>query len=189
MDRDAPPRQGSTPIAPVPEQPAPRRPLLVRVLLDVLVVPFVIFDEIVRPLFAPLIRALKALALVQRMERAVAALPPYAVLAVFVVPFLIAEPLKILGLYWLGTGHARIAIPTLIVAHGATFLIVERIFEAGREKLMMIGWVAPIITLVFRVRDALLDWVRASRAWQAIRQFARRLRIRVREIAARFRSA
>ncbi|WP_406858269.1 hypothetical protein ABEG18_11860 [Alsobacter sp. KACC 23698] len=177
------------PDAPPGEPPAPRRPLVVRVLLDVLVVPFVIFDEIVRPLFAPLIRALQALALVQRMERAVAALPRYAILAVFVVPFLIAEPLKILGLYWLGTGHVRVAIPTLILAHGATFLIVERIFDAGRDKLMTIGWFARIITVVFRVRDAALAWVRSSRAWKTVREYGRRLRLRVREIAARWKSA
>ena len=122
------------------------------------------------------------------MERAVAALPPYAVLAVFVVPFLIAEPLKILGLYWLGTGHVRVAIPTLILAHGATFLIVERIFDAGRDKLMTIGWVAPIITA--RVAGAR----RRAGLGAGEPRLAGDPRlgagaIRVREIAAEFRSA
>ncbi|PSC05411.1 hypothetical protein SLNSH_09465 [Alsobacter soli] len=157
-------------------------------LIDALVLPFVLFDELVRPLYRPLIRLLARLKLMQWLEQAVCALPPYGVLVAFLVPFVIFEPLKILGLYWLGTGHARLAVPTLIVSHGATFLLVERLYDAGRPKLMTIGWFAPIARLVERVRDAAMAWLRSRPAWMAIKAYAKRVRAHVAGFFAKLRA-
>jgi len=65
----------------------------------------------------------------------------------------------------------------------ASFLIVERIYHAGREKLLSYGWFAWSIALLTRLRTRALDWVRSSAAYaialrsrDAARQWWRGLR-------------
>ncbi|MDB5593459.1 MAG: conserved rane protein of unknown function [Hyphomicrobiales bacterium] len=173
----------------MPEREPQRTPLarIARVVLGMLVVPLVLFDEAVRPLFRPLLRALARLRLLQRMQSIVAGLPPYAILVVLLVPFLIAEPLKIVALYWLGTGHVKLGIGTLVGAYAGSFVFVERIYDAGREKLMQIGWFGALMTPVTRARDLFLTWLRGSPGWTLARALARAARDRARMIAGWFR--
>jgi hypothetical protein len=160
---------------------------MARVVLGMLVVPLVLFDEAVRPLFRPLLRALARIRLLQRMQSIVAGLPPYAILVVLLVPFLIAEPLKIVALYWLGTGHFKLGIATLVGAYAGSFVFVERIYDAGRDKLMRIGWFRSLMTPVTRARDMFLAWLRGSPGWAFALALARGARDRARMIAGWFR--
>ncbi|WP_188517538.1 hypothetical protein [Alsobacter metallidurans] len=170
--------------------PPPKRTGPMRVLgpvVDAVVLPFVLADELIRPLYRPLIRLLSRLKFMQWLEHAVGALPPYGVLAAFLVPFVLLEPLKLLGLYWLGTGHVRIAIPTLVLGHGASFVLVERIYQAGRDKLLTIAWFARIALLVERVRDVAMAWLRSRPAWIAIKSYAAATRMRIAAFFSRLR--
>lgn len=132
---------------------------------NVVVSAFVIADEIARPVYRPAFDAINRLAFMRRMEAAVATLPRYGILAVLAVPFLGVEPLKIVGVYWMGTGHFLGGLATLVVAYLASFVLVERIYHAGRDKLLTIGWFAACIGFAASVRDRLLESVRATRAW------------------------
>ncbi|MFJ5370474.1 hypothetical protein ACIPIA_14740, partial [Bosea sp. CER48] len=125
---------------------------------------FIILDEIARPLYRPLIRWFASLRLVHHLEAAVARLPRPLVLLAFAVPFIIAEPLKLLGLILMARGTFWTGLIVLGLAHLATFLIVERIYDAGRDKLMSYRWFAWGIGIVTRLRDQALGWVRASSA-------------------------
>lgn len=126
---------------------------------------FIILDEIARPLYRPLIRRFASLRLVHRLEEAVARLPRALVLLAFAVPFVIAEPLKLLGLILMARDSFWTGLIVLGLAHLATFLIVERIYDAGRDKLMSYRWFAWGMGIVIRLRDQMLGWVRASAAY------------------------
>jgi hypothetical protein len=140
--------------------------------LRVLVAILVVIDEIARPLYRPVARWFARLALIRRAEEAIAGLPPYAVLAVLAVPLIGVEPLKVLGFYWMGTGRFVPGLLLLGFAYAASFLVVERIYEAGHAALFRIGWFAAIMGFVIRIRDAVLAWARDTALWRAAKRIA-----------------
>lgn len=141
----------------------------------------VLLDEIARPLYRPLTRWLSSLALIARMEAAVARMSRLALLALLAIPFAIAEPAKIGGLLLMADGRFKSGLLMLGLAHLFSFIVVERIYHAGREKLLTYGWLNWIMTLLARLRDRALGWIRSSAAYRAaialrddIRQWWRR---------------
>lgn len=169
-----------------PPMPPPQRNSLAAVLLAILrgvLTVLIIIDEIARPLYQPLIRWLSSLRVIQRIEAGIARLPRLAILTLLAIPFAIAEPLKLLGLILMGQGRIKIGLVILGCAHLASFLIVERIYHAGRDKLLTYGWLAWGMGLLDRLRRRALDWVRSSAAYafalssrDAARQWWRSLR-------------
>src|SRR5919112_6280682 len=109
-----------------------RLPLLAIAVLVVLV------DDAFRAVVVPAVQALARLHLVQRLEAGVAALPPYAVLALFLVPLAILEPLKIYGLFLFGEGRFIAGILVFVVAKVVGLGLAERLFAIGRGKLLSI---------------------------------------------------
>src|SRR4051794_27616136 len=68
----------------------------------------ILLDEIARPIFRPLSRAFGRLRLVESAEALLARLPPYAILLCLLVPFAVAEPLKVIALVWIGEGRVKL---------------------------------------------------------------------------------
>lgn len=170
-------------------QPAsfpPERGPVARILLAILRVVLtilIVIDEIARPLYRPLIAWVASLTIVARMEEAIARLPRLAILALLAVPFAIAEPLKLLGLLMMADGRVRTGLVVFGFAHLVSFLLVERIYHAGRDKLLTYGWLAWTMALLARLRSRALDWIRSSAAYafalrsrDAARQWWRSLR-------------
>ncbi|OCC06533.1 hypothetical protein BA190_02365 [Labrys sp. WJW] len=151
---------------------------LVLLPLQVLLAILVIIDELARPIYGPLIRRFAALRLVEIGERAVAALPRFVILILLAVPLAVAEPLKIYGLLLLGQGRLVRGLLILAVAYLASFLLIERIYAAGKPKLMTIRWFAWLMGLIDWVRRTLLDWLKRTPVWVAVtaaRNFAARV--------------
>lgn len=149
---------------------APQRGLMARILLAItraVLTALVLLDEIARPLYRPLADWIASLAIVARMEAAIARLPRLAILLLLTIPFAIAEPLKIVGVVLIGRGQAAAEIVLLAVAYLASFLIVERIYHAGRDKLLSYRWLAWLMNLIVALRTRALGWIRASTAYQA----------------------
>ncbi len=140
--------------------------------LRVLVAVLVILDEIARPIYAPVARWFASLTLVHRAETVIAGLPPYAVLTILGVPLIGVEPLKLLGLVWMGSGRWLSGLLLLGFAYAASFLVVERIYHAGREKLMQIGWFSVVMGFVIRVRDVVVGWAKGTAVWALARRLA-----------------
>jgi hypothetical protein len=162
-------------------EPAPRpAPLPLRALrlaVEAVIATLILLDELARPLYRPLARWIVSLRLVARMEAAIARMPRLAVLLLLALPLAIAEPLKIVGLVLVGRGQLTLGGGVLALAYLASFLIVERIYHAGRAQLLSYRWLAWAMGHLARLRAALLDWVRASAAWrfvQARREAVRR---------------
>ncbi|WP_439500150.1 hypothetical protein [Bosea sp. (in: a-proteobacteria)] len=127
----------------------------------------ILLDEAARPIYRPAARWLAERKLVERAEAAIAQLPRYAILALLAVPFAIAEPLKLVGLILIGRGQAVLGLVILAFAYLASFLIVERIYHAGRARLLTIGWFAWGMAIIVDLRTRLLSWVRASSLYAA----------------------
>src|SRR3954466_11077483 len=81
----------------MPPSPTSRRRTLLKRLALAPVAAFamvvVVFDDLVRSFVSPAVRWLASLRPVQRIESAVAALPPYATLALFLIPMAIIWPI------------------------------------------------------------------------------------------------
>ena len=168
-----------------------KRPWPVRVLLavaNVVVAVFVLADEIARPLYRPAYEALVRLRAIQRLEAWVSRLPPYGALLALAVPFVGVEPLKVLGVYWLGTGHLAAGLATLVFAYLAGFVLVERTYQAGRERLLTIRWFAACIRFVSGVRDRVTAVARGTRAYAFAASVAASARDAGRRAAATVRS-
>lgn len=159
---------------PTAPMPGPRQaPLLLRALraiVELVLAAFILLDELARPLYRPLSRWIASLRLVARMEAAIARMPRLAVLLLLALPLAIAEPLKLVGLVLIGRGQVVFGGIVLALAYLASFLIVERIYHAGRDQLLSYGWLAWTMRHLSRLRAALLDWIRASAAWRFVQE-------------------
>lgn len=153
----------SLPPSPVPERGPLTRGLLA--VLRVVITVFVILDEFLRPLYRPLLRRLAGLRIMRRLEESVAVLPRPLVMLALAIPFAIAEPLKLFGLLLFARGQFWAGLVVTAFAHLMSFVFVERIYHAGREKLLSYRWFAWIMGQIVRVRDRVLGWVRATAAY------------------------
>jgi hypothetical protein len=117
-------------------------------------------------LLAPILRWVKSLQLMLRLASFVAALPPYGALAMLLLPLVVAEPLKILGAYWLATGRFVAAVLILTFAYALSLILAERILDAGRDKLMTIRWFAAVYGKLVVLHDRVLGFIKASTPWR-----------------------
>lgn len=134
-------------------------------------VPLVV-EALARPAYQPLLRRVSQLAILRRVERWVATKPRWLILLILAVPFLGVEPLKVLGLIWIGEGLLLRGLGLLAFAYGASFVLVERIYHAGRDKLRSYRWLALCIDVAVGIRDSVLASLRATRAWHWAKEIA-----------------
>ena len=132
----------------------------------------VLVDEILRPIYRPLIDRIVANPFFRFLDRQVSALPRWAILIVFAVPFLVAEPLKLVAVILFAKGRVVLGATTFLLAQLLTFVLVERIYHAGRAKLLSYWWFAWVAGRVADVRDAILAFSRPI--IRRIRIFVRR---------------
>lgn len=136
----------------------------------------IVVDELVRPLYTPLVRWVAALALVRRFEQWVSGLPPLAILALIGVPYAVVEPVKFLAMLHIANGHVRTGTVVLLLAHLVSFVVIERVYAAGRSQLMTLPAAAFVITTAAAVRDRLAAWLRLSEIKARVRVIWRWLR-------------
>ena len=124
----------------------------------------------------PLQRALGRLAklpLVGALERSIAALPPRAALAVFLLPSLLLLPVKLVALWLIGQGHALLGAATVVAAKLAGTALVARLFVLTRPALMQLAWFATLHGRWVAWKEAAMARVRASWPWRAGRVLKR----------------
>jgi hypothetical protein len=122
-----------------------------------LLVGFVIVaDAIGRPFYRPLLNWIASWRFMEAFEAIVAGLPRLAILILFAVPFAFAEPLKVFALILLASGKVVIGLPLLIFSYLVTFLLVERIYHAGKWKLLTYRWFAWAMGHIGQIRDRLI---------------------------------
>lgn len=148
------------------------------VIVAIAVVYFLI-DALVLSLLRPLTARIAALRLLARARAWIESLGPYPTLALFLVPIVVLEPVKPVGLYLLATG--QVAAGTLLLAVGEILkmLIVERLFHVAQPKLMNIRAFAAVYTIA----AGWLAWLQALPPWRLVVRWAAAVKLRVRPTA------
>lgn len=129
------------------------------------------------PLQRALVRVAQALGL-QRLEERIRSLPPYAALALFLLPTLMLLPVKLAALWLIGHGQVVAGTGVIVGAKVAGTAIVARLFTLTRAALMQLAWFALLYTRWTSWKDALLVQVRASWPWRWARVAKRNWRRR-----------
>jgi hypothetical protein len=125
----------------------------------------------------PLQRALARLAErlhLQWLGEKIRALPPYAALALFLLPSVALLPVKLLALWLIGRGHVMLGAGVIVAAKIAGTAVVARLFTLTQPALMQLPWFASLYGRWTRWKDALLAQVRASWPWRWGRVLKRR---------------
>ena len=99
---------------------------------------YFLIDAIFFSLITPLGTWLSKRPIFQWIGRWIRSLGPYPTLALFAVPLIVLELVKPVGLYLIASGNVIHGTVLLGVGEIAKITIVERIFHAGRDKLMTI---------------------------------------------------
>jgi hypothetical protein len=148
-----------------------------------LFVPVLMFEEWGWEPLARGVARLARLPLWGAMERSIRALPPWAAVAVFALPVMLLLPLKLCGLFLLGSGHAMSALVLLMSAKVVGTAIVARLFQLVHPKLMEIPlfarWYPPWLewknAVLVRAHDS-APWRAAVGARDGLRRLWQRLR-------------
>jgi hypothetical protein len=93
-------------------------------------------------------------------------LRPYAALALFAVPLLILEPVKPIAAYLAATGHFAAGATLFVVGEILKLVLVERLFQLNRRKLMSIAAFAWCYVHLC----AVWSWLESFAVWQSVRR-------------------
>jgi hypothetical protein len=96
--------------------------------------------EHLRPLVAAIVNVIAWDRLKARLAALIDWLPPWAVLIVFVIPFIVLLPLKFAEVYFLVHKQWIAAIFVLVVAKLLGLGVTAFIFDVTRPKLLQMGW-------------------------------------------------
>ena len=102
----------------------------------------------------------------QWLEARIRTLPPYAALALFLLPSALLLPGKLLALWLIGQGQVIWGGTVIVAAKVAGTALVARLFTLTQPALMQLAWFASLYTRWTRWKDALLAHVRASWPWR-----------------------
>ena len=114
------------------------------------------------------------------LENQIRALPPYAALALFLLPTAMLLPVKLLALWLIGQGQVVFGTLVILGAKVVGTTAVARLFALTRPALMQLNWFARLYTRWIDWKEALLTQVRASWPWRLGRVLKRRWKQRLR---------
>ncbi len=153
--------------------------VVLRPIIAILAVVYFVLDvlvlSLVRPIGGRLARLPFFLWLAQQVDR----LGPYPTLALFLIPLVVLEPAKPVGLYLIGTKRVIAGTLVIVLAEVLKVFLLERLFHMSRPKLMAIPAFAWAYSLVMRW----LAYLEALPPWRAVRQLAARMKELGRRIA------
>lgn len=116
------------------------------------------------------------------IEGRVSALPPWAAVALFVLPTLLLLPVKLLALWAIGSGHVVLGMLVIVLAKVVGTAVVARLFTLTQPALMQLRWFAWAYAQGMRAKHAVLARARATWAWRMARvvqrQWKKRWRLR-----------
>jgi hypothetical protein len=123
-----------------------------------------------KPIVARVVNLVPWVELKKSLARLIENLPPWAVLIVFIIPFIVLLPLKFLGVYFLAKHNWLAASIVLISAKLLGLGVTAFIFDVTRDKLLQMAWFRQVY-----------DWVLELRQWA--HDITEPVRERVRQLA------
>jgi len=145
----------------------------------------ILFEEWGWEPLSRLVASLLRLPLLSWVERRIAALPPYAALVVFALPWLLLLPVKLLALWLIAAGQSLLGVMAIVVAKFVGTATVARLFTLTRPALMRLAWFSAGYTRWRTWKEALVAQVRTSEAWNWGQAVKRDLRRRLKRWRAR----
>ncbi len=119
------------------------------------------------------------------IEGCVRALPPWAAVAVFLLPTALLLPVKLLALWAVGRGHVVLGMLVIVLAKVVGTAVVARLFSLTQPALMQLHWFAWTYAHWMRLKHAVLERARASWAWRVARVVRRQWRLRWHRLRAK----
>ncbi len=113
-----------------------------------------------------------------RVRAWIKSLPPYPCLALFSVPVILLEPVKMIAAYMAATGQFIWAAATFAVGEILKLVLVERLFELTKTNLMKI----PAFAWAYGHYALAKAWVKQTDAFKAMRALSRSIREQMREL-------
>ena len=95
--------------------------------------------------------------LAQRLQK----LPKIYLLWLFVTPTLLCLPFKVIALYYLGTGHAWLGLPLLVISKMTATALTAALWLVLRVKLLSIPWFARCYQSFIRWRKRIWRYLRS----------------------------
>lgn len=119
-----------------------------------------------------------------RLERAIAAVPAWAALPLFLVPMTVLFPVKLLALWLMARHQILLGVAVLVLAKVVGTAVAARLFMLLKPTLLTVRWFAAVYDGFIRWRSwvfervIVMSWWRAVESW---RQDFRDWRVRVRD--------
>ena len=107
------------------------------------------------------------------IEARVSTLPPWAAVAVFLVPTAMLLPIKLLALWAMGRGQVVLGMLVIVLAKVVGTAVVARLFTLTQPALMRLHWFAWTYVRWMGIKHAVLARARASWAWRVARVIKR----------------
>ena len=142
----------------------------------VLATMYFIVDAVFLKIATPLARWLARQRVFIRLRKWIGSLSPYPSLALFAVPLIVLEPVKPVAAYLIGTGKILTGMTMLAIGEILKLVIVERLFQLCRRKLLKI----PLFAWGYGHWRQGVDWIVSMRAWQAARRWILLLKVLLR---------
>jgi hypothetical protein len=126
-----------------------------------------LFEEVGWELLQRMMHALSRLPVVARVEGWITRLGPYPALALFLVPIILLEPLKLLALWLIATGHFLLGATVIVFAKLFSTALVARLFHLSRPALLSLAWFRRLFEWTLGTRDRLYEGVKAMPAYRS----------------------
>lgn len=98
-------------------------------------------------------------------ERRIAALPPYAALVTYLLPWLVLLPVKVFALSLIGDGRALLGLASVVVAKVIGTAVVARLFTLTKPALLKLRWFASLYARWGIWKEAMTSWLLTSEIW------------------------
>jgi len=151
------------------ERPTPPFRRLLRAMLAVPAALWMVLEEWIWDSLTAAMRWLGRLPPVHWLETRIARLSPWAATAVFVVPWLLLLPAKMLALWLLGSGRLRLGVLVFVTAKVVGTALLAWLFTLTKPALLQIGWFRRFYTWFTALKQRLYAYVRSLRAYQRTR--------------------
>lgn len=129
---------------------------------------YFIADVLLLGVVRPISRWFAATFAMPKVAAWIRSLPPYPCLALFSVPVILLEPVKMVAAYMAATGQVIAAAVTFIVGELLKLVLVERLFELTKTKLMKI----PTFAWGYNHYARGKAWAKSTEAWRLVRSLA-----------------
>jgi hypothetical protein len=155
--------------------------LLTPPLLLIAAVCFLI-EEVLWGVVADLAAALGRWPLIARLEAAIGRLPPYAAMLLFVLPWAVILPVKLVALWLLATGHPLVGVALFAGGELVGVGFLARIYALCRPALATLGWFVRLESFGKAASTWAHDQLDRFPLWRLLRQRVHGLVLRIRRM-------